>query len=79
MVQCGAVWCSVVQCGAVWCSVVQCGVVWCILKCVAVCCSMLAGMRSLVGLLGLPISESSARAPVLHCVAVFCILMQYVR
>ena len=27
MVQCGAVWCSVVQCGAVWCSVVQCGAV----------------------------------------------------
>ena len=38
VVQCGAVWCSVVQCvvqcgavcGAVWCSVVvQCGAVWC--------------------------------------------------
>ena len=27
MVQCGAVWCSVVTCGAVWCGDVQCGAV----------------------------------------------------
>ena len=31
MVQCDAVWCSVLQCGAVCCSVLQC---------VAVCCSV---------------------------------------
>jgi len=42
VVQCGAVWCSVVQCGAAWCSVVQCGAVWCsVLQCGAVCCSVL--------------------------------------
>ena len=56
MVQCGAVWCSVVQCGAAWCSVVQRGAAWCsvvqcaavwfvaacfsILRCVEVCCSV---------------------------------------
>jgi len=27
VLQCVAVWCSVVQCGAVWCSVMQCGAV----------------------------------------------------
>jgi len=37
LLQCVAVWCSVVQCGAVWCSVVQCGAVLCsMLQCVAV-------------------------------------------
>ena len=51
MLQCSAVWCSVVQCSAVWCSVVQCGAAWCsvvqlvagwcsVLLCVAVCCSV---------------------------------------
>ena len=40
MVQCGAVWCSVVQCGAVRCSVVQCGAVWCsVMQCGAAWCS----------------------------------------
>ena len=40
MVQCGAVWCSVLQCVAVCCSVVQCVAEWCsVLQCVAVCCS----------------------------------------
>ena len=59
MLQCGAVWCSVVhcvavcgsvvQCGAVRCSVLQCGAVWCsVVQCVALCCT------------------------VLHCVAVCC-------
>jgi len=47
VLQCGAVWCSVVQCGAVWCSVVQCVAVeeshlkytdaYSVLQCVAVC------------------------------------------
>jgi len=42
VLQCGAVWCSVVQCGAVWCSVLQCGAVWCsVLQCGAVWCSVL--------------------------------------
>ena len=42
VVQCGAVWCSVLQCVAVCCSVLQCGAVWCsVLQCVAVCCSVL--------------------------------------
>ena len=41
MVQCVAVWCSVVQCGAAWCIVLQCGIVCCsVLQCVAVCCSV---------------------------------------
>jgi len=41
VVQCGAVWCSVVQCGAVRFSVVQCGSVWCsAVQCGAVCCSV---------------------------------------
>ena len=42
MVQCGAVWCSVVQWCAVWCSGVQCVAVCCsVVQWCTVCCSVL--------------------------------------
>ena len=38
VLQCGAVWCSVVRCVAVCCSVLQCVAVCCsVLQCVGVC------------------------------------------
>jgi len=40
VVQCGAVWCSVLQCVVVCCRVLPCVAVCCrVLQCVAVCCS----------------------------------------
>ena len=42
MLQCVAVWCSVLQCVAVCCSVLQCVAVCCsVSQCVALCCSVL--------------------------------------
>ena len=68
MMQCGAVWCSVVQCGAKLCSVLQC---------VAVCCSVLQGRLRCM------ISPSSSRickgrVAACHCVAVCCSVLQCV-
>ena len=41
MLQCGAVWCSLVQCIAVYCRVLQCVAACCsMLQCVAVWCSV---------------------------------------
>ena len=42
MLQCVAVWCSVVQCGTVCCSMLQyVAVCYSVLQCVVVCCSVL--------------------------------------
>jgi len=42
VVQCVAVWYSVLQCGTVCCSVVQCVAVWySVLQCGTVCCSVM--------------------------------------
>jgi len=80
VLQCVAVWCSVVQCGAVWCTgVVQCAAT--ILKscwserrgrssfwCVAVCCSVLqcVAMRCSV------VQCGAAWCSVVQCGAVWC-------
>ena len=65
MVQCGAVWCSVVPCVAVRCSALQCVAVRCMaLQCVAVCCSALHG--------------GAVRCMALQCVAVCCRALQCV-
>jgi len=43
VMQCVAVWCSVLQCDAVCCSVMQCVAVWySVLQCFAVCCRYVA-------------------------------------
>jgi len=65
VVQCGAVWCSVVKggavCGVGWCSAVQCGEGWCsVLRCVAVRCRI------------------ALCCSVLQCVAVYCSVAQCV-
>jgi hypothetical protein len=54
VVQCGAVWCSVVRCGAVRCGVVLCGAVWCsVVQCGAVWCG---AVRCCVVYLWYPVS-----------------------
>ena len=80
VLQCGAIWCSVVQCGAVWCTVVQCGVVYCsvvqrgavycsVMHCVARAASLHANTRAH--------PYGTCSECVLQCVAWMCVTMCY--
>jgi len=69
VLQCVAVWCSVLQCGAVCCSVVQCVAVWCsVLQCGAVCCNVMSSRLARRCLANVSYEVRS----VLQCVAVCC-------
>jgi len=74
MLQCVAVWCSVVQCVAVCCSVLQCVAVCCsVLQCVAVCCGVLQCVAVCCSVL----QCVALCCSVLQCVAVCCSVMQH--
>jgi len=67
VLQCVAVWCTVLQCGALCCSVVHCVAVWCtVLQCGAVCCSVV----HCVAVWCTVVQCGAVCCSVVHCVAV---------
>jgi len=94
--------CSVMQCDAVWCSVLQCllwerALLWvrtcwfmhpdplynvflwvCVLQCVAVCCSVLQCVAVCCSVLQCNTHMFHVYCSVLHCVAVYCSLHPHV-
>jgi len=73
VLQCVAVYCSVLQRIAVCCSVLQCAAVYCsVLQCIAVCCSVLQCVAVWCSVLQCVVACCS----VLQCVAVCCSVLQ---